>query len=387
MNNGIDQHSLYGMMGGEMARDWTGQEVSFLKGLRDLGILHAYNRVAKGEGSPEAYQDLGHRLWNITYKFGQKDDTEEGATVGKSVQKVVYTILAAILGTDPDTAEETLPPSEVIQAAFATHWVDQACPQIVVGHKYAAALMSTKIGKDTMGQVRPPWRAFMIAVPNGLLHLWNERENRSEEINYVGVFHRYNDYRGRYEWAYYTISRGTGLSLWRFGIDTEQLLVEEVNDNPYRDHALCDELTNIDQRTSLMIGRLIVNTCIAMTDRKQIKKVGRRSHTSSVTPGSRTPPPIRVFQVGRKITINCIDAVKDYVLKGSKRGKTGPATVQTLVCGHHKLQPYGPKNPDGTWGPQRKVIWREPFWRGHPDAPIVTRPHEFKTGDSQEKEC
>lgn len=385
MNIRIDQHSLYGMMGEEMVRDWTKDEVRALVALQEMGVLTAFSRVISGSGGVEAIRQLGHGLWLLSYGAGLKEDTESGPTVGKSVQGVVTLAMAALMGVDPDTVYSEMPPSEIIQGSFAAHWVDQACPEIVVGHKYAAALMSTKIGKDTMDYVRPPWRAFLLRLPNGLLHLWNERTSELEPLEYIGVFHRYNDYRERFEWAYYTVT-SSGLSMWRFGISTEQLLMEEVNDNPYKDHAFCDEMTSIDQRTSLMIGRLIVNTCIAMTDRKQVKAIGK-SHHSNNRPGRSGPPLVRVFQVGRKITINCIDAVKDYVAHGSKRGKSGPATVQTLVCGHHKMQPFGPKTPEGKWGPQRKLIWREPFWRGQEDAPIVTRPHRFKTGDSQEKEC
>jgi len=61
------------------------------------------------------------------------------------------------------------------------------------------------------------------------------------------------------------------------------------------------------------------------------------------------------------------DRVRDYV-----EGKSHSApNVQVLVSGHHKMQPHGPGNS------LRKLIWREPFWRGPEDAPIAIRPHKL----------
>lgn len=43
----------------------------------------------------------------------------------------------------------------------------------------------------------------------------------------------------------------------------------------------------------------------------------------------------------------------------------GPLTIRVRVQGHWKSQPYGPNNS------LRKIIWREPFWRGPLDGPEV----------------
>lgn len=47
----------------------------------------------------------------------------------------------------------------------------------------------------------------------------------------------------------------------------------------------------------------------------------------------------------------------------------GPVTIRTLVAGHWKAQPYGPKRA------LRKTIWIEPFWRGPLDLPEVKVVH------------
>lgn len=46
-------------------------------------------------------------------------------------------------------------------------------------------------------------------------------------------------------------------------------------------------------------------------------------------------------------------------------GNGSPLFVRTLVSGHWKMQPYGPKHS------QRKLIRIEPFWRGPLDAPVT----------------
>ncbi len=82
---------------------------------------------------------------------------------------------------------------------------------------------------------------------------------------------------------------------------------------------------------------------------------------------ARTKGSTRICYVGRALKVDCRQAVKRFLSTGAGK-KGGPQTVQTLVRGHHKKQPFGPRST------LRKVIWREPFWRGPEDAPIMTRP-------------
>jgi hypothetical protein len=55
------------------------------------------------------------------------------------------------------------------------------------------------------------------------------------------------------------------------------------------------------------------------------------------------------------------------------RGERDKLSVQSLISGHYKMQPYGPQRS------LRKLIWLEPYWRGPEDAPIPIRPHSFES--------
>jgi hypothetical protein len=61
-----------------------------------------------------------------------------------------------------------------------------------------------------------------------------------------------------------------------------------------------------------------------------------------------------------------IERLAENIGTGTQRG---PVTVRTLVAGHWKTQPYGPKST------LRKTIWREPFWRGPLEAPEIKTLH------------
>jgi hypothetical protein len=96
---------------------------------------------------------------------------------------------------------------------------------------------------------------------------------------------------------------------------------------------------------------------IQKLDRKSKKRRNLQSKLSAVGTSKMT-------KLGGSIIV---DRTRGY---GS--GESGPGdklTVRTLVTGHWRMQPYGPKNL------LRKRRWIEPFWRGPEDGPVSLKPH------------
>jgi hypothetical protein len=256
---------------------------------------------------------------------------------------------------------------QVVAVALA-RWADAAFPQIEVGHKYAAALMVTNATADVLERVRPPWPAFVIEVPTDLLMIRDTGKDRDLSLRRLLVTTtRFPD--GSNRWSFVGLT-DTSLSVWRFGVTTVQLL------EPTVEHALDREellpLTENDDRVLTLAGRLIIATCLAMSDPSNVQEVGigHQEHAAARKHGRRFGRPIvRTFKVGKPIKLDLRPRIQEYVKSGLGGRKL---TVQSLVCGHFKGQHHGPQNS------LYKIIWREPFWRGPEEAPILVRPHTVK---------
>lgn len=66
---------------------------------------------------------------------------------------------------------------------FSVCWAQAAYPKLVTSHKFAAALMCTASDESMLEDVRIPWKAFVVSVPNGLLKL----EDQEQEFDSIGV--------------------------------------------------------------------------------------------------------------------------------------------------------------------------------------------------------
>jgi hypothetical protein len=124
-------------------------------------------------------------------------------------------------------------------------------------------------------------------------------------------------------------------------------------------------VTEQDERVASLIGRLIVNTCLAMSDPERVQGPAPKRRRAPRPWERRTSPEPKtsVFRVGKPITHDFRPAVRDYIA-----GKRRTLGVQTLVAGHWKMQPHGPGLS------LRKLIFVIPYWRGDAGAPILVRP-------------
>jgi len=250
-----------------------------------------------------------------------------------------------------------------------TRWAESAFPQVQLTHKYAAALMASGTTEEVIARVQSPWSAFFIEVPDKLLSLYDNPSGQFVEIRRILVT-RLQHKDGSLRWGYIGYT-DTPLSVWRFGVTTEDLLPADLGEGAFKGGEQF-EMTSQDERVLTLIGRLIINACLAMSDPSAVKKVGpgHKAFAKATREGrAGEEPAVRTFLLSKPVKLDCRPAIKEYVEApaGSKR----TLTVQSLVRGHFKGQWFGPGNG------QYKVIWREPHYRGPLDAPIALRSHHL----------
>ena len=105
----------------------------------------------------------------------------------------------------------------------------------------------------------------------------------------------------------------------------------------------------------------IVTSLVLSLDRSgtSFRNTERRTHQSDARRGL---PGYLEFRYTRPIAIDLRNACREAMDKCHS-----PLSIQTLVCGHWKMQAYGPGRE------KRKHIHIEPYWRGPEDAPVALR--------------
>lgn len=308
----------------------------------------------------ESLVELGKQLWPLTYQGGSSDSIAfdrfcEALELGRG--SVFHPVLA--------DAMQRLP-MEQLTSLWAARWADQVFPSLVINHKYAASLMSTSIPSEYAEDIVPPFKAFLIEVPKGLVHVRDEK-GVPWDVRYALV--QYVENRpGESVWNYVILTEGT-VTLWRHGVPTK-LLTEEKPEiaTSWESYSFALKIESHDERVNMLIGRLILGCCLALSRKDSAKPVGKSHRYSPGIVRSSSEPLVRTFQVGKPVIIDCRDTVRDYL-----EGKRPSApSVQKLVRGHWQRQPYGANSS------LRKWIQKEPYWRGPEGSPILQRPMVLK---------
>lgn len=241
---------------------------------------------------------------------------------------------------------------------FSGVWADSAFQRLMTTHTYAAALMCSDTTREILEDVELPWKAFMVILPDGLLHVEGARYNRILVYSCKSV-------------AGMTIldQRGNdpGCVLQQQSRSIADLLFEETEmTSTYTPSARRVKDDNQVKRVVVLSKRLVAGLLLAMqhADNFKTREVKER-HAGSLRRSKE--PAHRVTMIGKPLTIDLRGEVENY-LRGDSKRKNAPPSVQVLVRGHYKRQVIGV----GRMG--RKVIHIEPYWRGPDDAPIFTRP-------------
>ncbi len=233
---------------------------------------------------------------------------------------------------------------------WSAEWARLAYPLIQPNHVYAAALMATAPPPDV--EIRAPWPTFYLAVPPGLVTLLS-REGEPEPVEGVLA------YVARDRWTFVAPAMTVEYSRVCFTLDAMRAgeLLDESMGPAWGDYGLTAE--SHDERAALCLSRLLLNACVAMSDPRVVRPIGK-AHREPL------PTAPRVWEMGRPVRVDCRQAVRDYIRGGSRI----PA-VQWLVRGHWRNQAHGPERS------MRTMRWIEPYWKGADGAPLAVRDHQL----------
>lgn len=297
---------------------------------------------------------MGVKLWPHTYKGGSTDREAYHRLWDWFTEQ-----------ENPNLTGALALPFEQIITLGSARWADCGFPQVVVGHRYAAALMATNIPEDVLPLVRPPWPAFFIELPDMMLPILDEH-GKELPLRRVLVQHIHDE---KETWQFLAQTDGI-TTIWRHGIDTRELaLSERTGTGTWEGCTFAIPIDEgVDGRTNQLVGKLIAAVCLAMSDPSNVKAHPSFGGVGDVGRQGKEPK-VRTFRLGKPIEVDVRQALDDFIHNRGTRKGSSP-TVQTLVRGHWK-----PKLSERVGYP----VWIEPYWRGPLDAPILTRP--VKVGD------
>lgn len=341
----------------------------------------------------EVVMETAARLWTHFKDLGAETREE----MANCAYKFAGDIFNAKFGKMPpvftqlDQREMGLWMIQSIPADWYATWAEYAFPRIEMSHKFAAMLMATKVSEKELEFVAAPWPAFTMQIPDKLLPI----RGKDDFLSYITRVHVNTHWMpGITQERWWSLwMEGDRLELFRCGPveeltrskperETDTSFIKINADLPAyerptpRDAPVGEDLDafweaydeNLEDRVSIMVGRLVLGACVMMTQRANYlerpynarKKLGPFAERLG-----KRPEGARIYQIGKPVTIDLREAVRAYV-EGQGRG---PLTTQKVVAGHLKRQPHGPGSS------LRKWIIIEPYFQGPVDAPILLRPH------------
>lgn len=274
-----------------------------------------------------------------------------------------------------------------IAGLTAAQWAHYGYPSLMAGHKYAAALMSTRAHVDSMEDIHVPWLAFRCIVPDGLLHIDGKPIDRimiSRRVVPTSMIvptpgkKTHDDDDPPVVWVMELYPHSNDAArLHVYNASLHALLTADADsDNSLSigDHGrepLGPDLKDAAARILVLAQRYVLGLLIMLQAHPKFGGATDRP----VAPTSKRrdgPPNHRTFLLGGPIDVDCRPAVRDYV-EGRRHGAP---SVQHLVRGHYTHQVCGV----GRTG--RKHIWIKPYWRGPIEAPILV--HTYRVGHEPE---
>lgn len=221
--------------------------------------------------------------------------------------------------------------------AFLPLWHGAGFPRLEVGHKLAAALCCTDVPAEI--EVRAPWPAWSLVLPDGLFSEWN---------------------LGRL-WC-------TGAE-WTAAVGKEGVAIGAPPASPGEMSVSCDHGTHAAvSPVAVMIRNLIRGVCLSISEPGEHRKKG--AHGGGQKSKGHGPPDLQQsrFILSAPVVID----LREHVA-GVSSGRTGTAPkVQFLVRGHWREQAHGADRQ------LRKRIWIQPFWKGPEGARVLLRSHTVK---------
>jgi len=251
----------------------------------------------------------------------------------------------------------TQDPTGITCVCWAADWSRLAFPIITTSHKYAAALMTTTIPDVP---IVAPWPAFLMRIPNGMLSL----EHDGELINL-----RHAMVVNAIDYWYCLAIAENDMSISRTGFTTAAMRAGDVHASTSDG----DSLTTHDARALTAITRLIMNACLAMSDPRSVRPVGKATPAPTIDSTGMPKYKGGTFQVGGPVSVDCRQPLAEFLL-GVPHSKS---TMRWLVRGHWRNQACGPNLTS------RAMKWIEPYWKGERENALLIRHHELRRATEQ----
>jgi hypothetical protein len=237
-----------------------------------------------------------------------------------------------------------------IHLRWLVEWARSGFQRVRVDHKLAAVLMTLSAREPEVLTVKP-WDAFTIEIPPGLVELKAEGETVTPDT--CCVWHTHEGVRVM------VMSRSSSFAMG----GPMEFPVPELDDEAGIPTTVDEAST---QRRALeCFQRLVIGAEVEMRDRSHVKAPPAVRAAKDGTPRA-----AGIHRLLREVKIDCRADIRDWVAGNS----SSSPKVLTIVRGHIKQQPHGPR------GSLRKWITIDPYPRGLKTAPMAVRSHHLPDG-------
>jgi len=228
-------------------------------------------------------------------------------------------------------------------------------------------LMATSATPEVLDHVVAPHPAFLLEIPPGLLSTMG-RTGKMVDLTHIQVQRLAN---GCWNFTAESppTSAGVATQLWRYNMPTEMLLkvtAESVCD--WSELEYLEEIEDRDDRVFMLIGRLIISACLAMSDpdnfeEKKKSKGKSKGRRKKKEPDTRAVQ-MRHYVLGHKLELDCRPMLVSYLDEGKSR-QGQPLSIQFPVRSHWRRVAHGPK------GALRRIQKIDSYWKGPDEARIL----------------
>jgi hypothetical protein len=239
-------------------------------------------------------------------------------------------------------------PDALTLTCWAADWFRLGFPTMTIGHKYAAALMTTTIPDIP---IMAPWPAFLVRLPDRMMSL--ENGDRLEPLCHMVCIHAAS------MWFWFAFTEGKA-NLHRLNLSESEMrnFGFEIDGS---------NLTKYDERTMVALTRLLMNACVAMSDPRNVRPSAKGTAPPSIDPSGFPRYGGGTFQLGAPVTVDCRQPLQAF-LRGVPHARS---SLRWLVRGHWRNQACGPGLE------QRAMKWIEPYWKGDRENALLIRDHKL----------
>lgn len=267
----------------------------------------------------------------------------------------------------PEAQRDALQEHVAVQFLLAGRWAMSGFPTVDLGHKLAASYMATNV--STTIDVRAPWPAFAIRIPEGLVQLDTLGGDRMPVV-VMFVTQLVNR-----SWIYSLMcnpspgeivdGKGACTALWANQVSADRIGGDTMPPRPELSNEDSEAPSPMDERTELLCRRMMLSVCLNLSSPEALRAAHKNPNPRRKGKGNERNgqlPDYARFELRSAITVDVRPAIHGYVERGGSSPK-----VQSLVAGHWKVVHYGKGHR------YSKAKHVEAYWRGPLDGPVVSR--------------